>query len=210
MSVSALKVSDHLSNTDLRTDHRHCGRSWPVFYVGTGSWGRTLHDRVGWLLSPDRSIPEHREDLGEQRRGDHLMVQSLNTLINSIHFAPSRQGFVSSVYSWGLCFTIPFIDKNQLIVRPLHCAITVSFMLSWWQQRHNDVFPRPLPPASNCFVLGTIRWPSYKWWCDITHHNSSHITSVSRDTLVTSVLCNIGTCYCKNFIKPPSPASPIY
>ena len=170
-----------------------------------GSWGRTLHDRVGWLLSPDRSIPEQRE-----RRGGHLMVQSLNTLINSIHFAPRRQGFVSSVYSWGLCFTIPFIDINQPIVGLLHCAITVSFMLSWWQLRHNDVFPRPLPPASNCFVLGTIRWPSYKWWCDITHHNSSHITSVSRNTLVTSVLCNIGTCYCKNFIKPPSPASPIY
>ena len=81
-------------------------------------------------------------------------------------------------------------------------------MLSWWQLRHNDVFPRPLPPASNCFVLGTIRWPSYKWWCDITHHTASHITSVSRDTLVTSVLCNIRTCWSKNFIKPPSLASP--
>ena len=31
----------------------------------------------------------------EQSRGDHLMVQSLNTLINSIHFAPCRQGFMS-------------------------------------------------------------------------------------------------------------------
>ena len=147
---------------------------------------------------------EHR------RRGGHLMVQSLNTLINSIHFAPRRQGFVSIHEAF--VTQSPPSAKTYLgySIFKKNCHVPERFTLSWWQLRHNDVSPRPrpLPPASNCFVLGTIRWPIYKWWCDITHHTASHITSVSRDTLVTSVLCGIRTCWSKNFIKPPSPASP--
>ena len=59
------------------------------------SWGRTLHDRVDWLLNTDRSIPQPRPESRDPSRGGHLMVQSLNTFINSLHFAPRRQGFES-------------------------------------------------------------------------------------------------------------------
>ena len=168
--------------------------------------GHYMIGLAGFSAQTGRYQNTERTWLREQSRGDHLMVQSLNTLINSIHFAPCRQGFMS-IHEL-------FVTLSCLLPKTTktlgNCPIPKRFTLSWWQVRHNDVFPRPLPPASNCFVLGTIRWPSYKWWCDITHHNASHITSVSRDTLVTSVLCNIRTCWTKNFIKPPSPASPIY
>ena len=101
---------------------------------------------------------EHR------RRGGHLMVQSLNTLINSIHFAPRRQGFVSiheafvrqSPPSAKTYLGYSIFKKIVMFLRGLLCLDDNCDIMMF------PPGPRPLPPASNCFVLGTIRWLSYK------------------------------------------------
>ena len=57
--------------------------------------GHYMIGLAGFSAQTGRYQNTERTWLREQTRGDHLMVQSLNTLINSIHFAPRRQGFVS-------------------------------------------------------------------------------------------------------------------